>query len=99
MLASRRAGNVPSALRRIYILTPAPPGALAEILPATAQEVIPALLEAAFRIDTRDADLLSRQFRFLMKVAAETPIRRLRYAHDFAALPALCERIVQEAEV
>lgn len=97
MLASRRATQVPSPLRRIYILTPGPPGTPAEIVPANSQEVIPALLEAAFRIDMRDSELLSRQFRFLMKLAAETSIRRLRYAHDFAALPAVCERILEEA--
>jgi hypothetical protein len=97
MLALRRAAKEPAPLRRIYIITPAPPGAPAEIVPAGPPEAIPALLEAAFRIDPRDAELLSRQFRFLMKVAAETPLRRLRYAHDFAALPALCQRILEEA--
>jgi hypothetical protein len=97
MLASRRAAQKPGPLRRIYVLSPAPSGTPAEIVLADPGEAIPALIEAAFRIDPSDSELLARQFRFLMRVAAETPIRRLRYAHDFAALPVLCERILEEA--
>ena len=97
MLAARRASRGPAPLRRIYLLTPAPLGASAEIAPADASEAVPALVEAAFRIDPGDSELVARQFRFLMRVAAGAPIRRLRYAHDFGGLPALRERILEEA--
>ena len=97
MLAARRACRGPAPLRRIYLLTPAPLGGPAEIAPADASEAVPALVEAAFRIDPGDSGLVARQFRFLMRVAAGAPIRRLRYAHDFGGLPALRERILEEA--
>lgn len=97
LLASGRTANQPAPLRRIYILTPVPPGTPIRIVPATPQETIPALLEAAFRLDLRDSNLLARQFRFLMQVAATVPIRRLDYPQDFGALPVVCERILEDA--
>ncbi|MBZ5586241.1 MAG: hypothetical protein LAQ30_29465 [Acidobacteriia bacterium] len=94
------AGQEPRAeapLRGIYILEPAPSAAPLEIVPAGPQQVVPALLESSFRLDLRNSELLSRQFRFLMRLAASVPIRLLRYPHSFPALPALCRRILADA--
>jgi len=97
LLASGSTANRPAPLRRIYLLTPAPPGTPIRIEAATPRETLPALLEAAFRIDLRDTDLLGRQFRFLVQVAAKVPIRQLVYPKDFGALPVVCERILEDA--
>jgi hypothetical protein len=97
LLASDRTADQPAPLRRIYILTPLPLGAPVRIVPATPQETIPALLEAAFRLDLHDTNLLSRQFQFLLQVAAKVPIRQLIYPQDFGALPEVCARILEDA--
>jgi len=96
LLASGQTCTGTAPLRRIYLLSPGPPGTPIRIAPAAPQDAIPALLEAAFRIDLRDADLLARQFRFLANVAATVPIRRLVYPRDFGALPAVCQRILED---
>lgn len=87
----------PAPLQRIYILAPASASSAPQISSATPQEILPALLEATFRIDISDSGLLARQFRFLGRLAASVPIRRLTYPHNFAALSSVCQCILEDA--
>ena len=97
LLTAGRIVRQPAPLHRIYLLNPAAPDTPVRIVQATPQETIPALLEAAFRLDLNDADLLERQFRFLVHLAATVPFRRLDYPQHFGALPVVCERILEDA--
>ncbi|HWR51692.1 MAG TPA: hypothetical protein VN428_11330 [Bryobacteraceae bacterium] len=85
-------------LSRIYLLDPGPRDAAPSLGEAHPSQGVPILLEAAFRLDLTDADMLARQFRFLMSVVSAVPLRRVRYSHDFAALPTVCDLILADAE-
>ncbi len=64
------------------------PGA-PEIEPLSARDALIELVNASYRLDLVDRERLTREFRFLERVALRVPMRRLRIPDDFAALPAV----------
>jgi hypothetical protein len=81
-------------LRSIYLLVPSP--APVSIAPAGIHEAVPALVEAAFRLDLTDAAMLARQFQFLTRLVTRVPVRRLVYPHEFGALASVRDRILAD---
>ena len=52
-------------------------------------EAFPELVGASFPLDLTDTAMLARHFRFITRVAAAVPLRRLVIPNDFSALPAV----------
>ena len=56
------------------------------------------LISATFPLDVSDREMLARNFRFVEKLAARVPFKRLRIPNDHAALPAVREMILADLE-
>jgi hypothetical protein len=87
-------------LERIYLLrrpdgdddaVPAPK--ISTVSPAVA---FPHLVGASFPLDLTDYAMLTRHFRFIVRVAATVPIRRLTIPNDFSGLPAVRAAVVAD---
>lgn len=85
-------------LRRIYLLDAGPQHIPSSVSEGRPSEALPVLLEAAFRLDLTDGEMLARQFRFLAQVISSVPVRRVRYSHDFGLLPSVISMILADAE-
>ena len=62
------------------------------------RESFMALVRCAFRLDITDRDMLTRQFRFLERVASRVSVRRLIYPREFNLLPAVREAILNDLQ-
>lgn len=93
-------GDQPLPLARLYLLQRSPVTAVAaptieRVAPA---EAFPILVGASFPLDLTDYAMLTRHFRFIVRVAATVPIRRLTIPDDFAALPAVRAAVLADLE-
>ena len=68
---------------------------IARVLPA---EAFPVLVSASFPLDLTDYAMLTRHFRFIVRVAGSVPIRRLTIPNDFSALPAVRAAVIADLE-
>ncbi len=102
VLADTRHGSFSegrNVLARIYNLLDVPEteaefgveGAIVQ--PISGREAFMSLVTSAFRLDIADRKELARQFDFFERVASLVPMRSLRVAADFSALPAVREAI------
>jgi hypothetical protein len=62
------------------------------------QETFMALVSSTFRLDSTDPAGMLRQFRFLERLTARVPVRRLRLPSSFEALPAGRDAILADLE-
>ncbi|MBF6569726.1 MAG: hypothetical protein IVW54_12720 [Candidatus Binataceae bacterium] len=62
----------------------------------SARDGLVELLNASFRLDLVNREILSREFRFFERMALKVPIRRLRMPDDFAALPAVQSAVLND---
>jgi hypothetical protein len=89
----------PRPVRCIYAVADQPePKGKTDILierPST-RESFMTLVKCAFRLDITDRNMLTRQFRFLERVASTVSIRRLIFPRDFKLLPAAREAILAD---
>lgn len=96
----------PLPLARIYLLerplqrpsADATAGASPVIARVSAAEAFPVLVGASFPLDLTDYAMLTRHFRFIVRVAASVPIRRLTIPNDFSALPAVRDAVLADLE-
>jgi hypothetical protein len=83
-------------LRVLYLLapddTPGPPRAE----PIAPRDRVMELVRHAFVLDWDRAERLSALFDTLVRLASDVPVRRLRFSHDYAALPALHRVVLDE---
>jgi hypothetical protein len=84
-------------LRRMYFL--ASPEQAADdpaiaITPLAARAAFMELVTYSFKLDVQDRSLLQREFHMLDRIAALPLFFRLSYPHDFAALPAVQQAIL-----
>jgi hypothetical protein len=105
MLASFKIENFPSEaqpLARIFKIVRPQPGepALAApvIEPLSPTQAFIQLISSTFPLDLTDSTMLARHFRFLQKVAAHVPFKRLRIPNNHAALAAVRELILADLE-
>jgi hypothetical protein len=96
-----RADRLP--LARIYLLR-RPDGICAaaatpEIARVPPAQAFPVLVGASFPFDLTDAAMLTRHFRFIARIAATVPIRRLTIPNDFSALPTVRAAVIDDLEV
>lgn len=89
----------PQPLRRLYTIvnpseTEKETGVTIESL--SSRESFMALVESAFRLDITNHKMLTRQFRFLERVASKISVRRLAFPRDFNLLPAVRDAILQD---
>ncbi len=95
-----RADRLP--LARIYLLQRPAGNDAAAVTPAIARvspaEAFPMLVGASFPLDLTDYAMLTRHFRFIIRVAATVPIRRLTIPNDFSALPAVRAAVIADLE-
>jgi len=87
------------ALKRIYVIsdsTEAEGKTNIVIEPLPSRDSFIALVQCFFRLDITDRDMLTRQFRFLERVASTVSIRRLIFPRDFNLLPAVREAILND---
>ncbi len=99
-----RAERLP--LARIYLLErrlPSPTadkvmGASPAIVRVSSAEAFPVLVGASFPLDLTDYTMLTRHFRFIVRVAAAVPIRRLTIPNDFSALAAVRAAVMADLE-
>jgi hypothetical protein len=68
------------------------------IEPLSPRESFIALVRCAFRLDITDRDMLTRQFRFLERVASRVSVRRLIYPREFNLLPAVRGAILNDLQ-
>ena len=68
------------------------------IEPLSTQDCFMALIRCAFRLDITDRHMLTRQFRFLERVASRVSVRRLIFPRDFNLLPAVQEAILKDLQ-
>ena len=61
-----------------------------------AAEAFPLLVSASFPLDLSDYGMLARHFRFIVRVAATVPLRRLVIPNDFSALAAVREVVIAD---
>jgi len=87
-------------LARIYFLQRPTAADEAVTSPAVsrivAAEAFPLLVSASFPLDLTDHGMLTRHFRFMVRVAAMVPLRRLIIPNDFSALAAVCEAVIMD---
>jgi hypothetical protein len=92
----------PLQLARIYLLQRPSGSNASELTPAIARvssaEAFPVLVGASFPLDLTDYAMLTRHFRFIIRVAATVPIRRLTIPNDFTALPAVRAAVIADLE-
>ncbi len=88
----------PQTLGRVYLLASSPDPERVEIQPMTAREGLVALIRAAFRLDTTDGAMLTRQLRLLARVVSTVPVRRLVFPRVFERLAAVRETIIADLE-
>jgi hypothetical protein len=89
-------------LVRIYLLErPAGTDAAGTAPMVTAvspSEAFPILVGASFPLDLTDHAMLARHFRFITRISAEVPIRRLMIPNDFSALPTVRATVIADLE-
>lgn len=61
-----------------------------------AAAAFPLLVSASFPLDLSDYGMLARHFRFIVRVAATVPLRRLVIPNDFAALTAVRDAVIAD---
>ncbi len=89
----------PRPLAAIYRLIREPAagdGCAPAIEPLSPRNAMIELLNASYRLDLANRDLLAREFRCLERIARLVPMRRLRIPEDFAALPAVREAVLSD---
>jgi hypothetical protein len=93
-----RADSLP--LMRIYFLQRPVEKNAAVASPAvtriSAAEAFPMLVSASFPLDLTDYGMLTRHFRFIVRVAATVPLRRLVMPNNFSALRAVCDAVIAD---
>jgi hypothetical protein len=62
----------------------------------SAAEAFPMLVSASFPLDLTDYGMLTRHFRFIVRVAATVPLRRLVMPNNFSALRAVCDAVIAD---
>ena len=98
--ASFHADRLP--LARIYLLERPSrnddTGVAPTIVRVSATEAFPLLIGASFPLYLTDHAMLTRHFRFITRVAASVPIRRLTIPSDFSALPAVRSAVIADLD-
>lgn len=64
--------------------------------PMPAREAFLELVSASFPLDTTDQVMLQRHFRFMERVMALVPLRRLRVPNDLNSLAAVREAVLSD---
>jgi hypothetical protein len=92
----------PQPLARIFKIerprADEPALAAPKIEPLSPTERFIQLISATFPLDVSDREMLARNFRFVEKLAARVPFKRLRIPNDHAALPAAREMILADLD-
>jgi len=65
----------------------------------TEREALMTLLSLAFKLDIRDHRMLAREFDFLSRLIAQTPVRRLMIPDSFTALPAVHAAVLHDLAI
>ena len=89
----------PKPLKRLYDIVPSSEveGKTDIIIePLSKRDSFMALVRCAFRLDIMDHNMLTRQFRFLERVASTISVCRLIFPRDFKLLPAVREAILAD---
>jgi hypothetical protein len=88
----------PKRLAMIYSLVREAEGALTapEIQPVRPNEAFLQLLSASFMLDITDRLVLTRNLRFIERLLASVPIRRLRIPAGFSSLPKAREAVLRD---
>jgi hypothetical protein len=87
----------PLRLARIYLLYRATAAGVAPtVARVSSAEAFPLLVSASFPLDLTDPVMLARHFRFIVRVAATVPIRRLTIPNDFSALPLVRDAVITD---
>jgi hypothetical protein len=96
--ATFRADSMP--LARIYFLQRPTEEDATVTSPAVsriaAAAAFPMLVGASFPLDLTDYGMLARHFRFIVRVAATVPLRRLVIPNDFSALAAVRDAVIAD---
>ncbi len=91
----------PKPLVRLYDIVNSPETDQTSII--TIEELSPkesfmALVRCAFRLDITDQKMLTRQFRFLERLAGRISVRRLSFPRNFRLLPDLHSAILNDLQ-
>jgi len=89
----------PKPLRRLYDIVHSPEmDERSDIVieKLSARDSFMALVRCAFRLDITDRQMLTRQFKFLKRVASAVSVRRLSFRKDFQLLSAVREAILHD---
>jgi hypothetical protein len=92
-LAEQESAGRPVPLRAFYVLDS---GRRRDVRITTlrAGEACVELLRAAFNLHVTDRRRLANQFRFVTRLAAEVPVRRLSYTRSLTALPNVLDAVL-----
>ena len=93
--------NFPARPRRlavIYCVAREPEGVLAapQIRPMRPNEVFLQLLSASFMLDITDRQVLTRNLRFIERLLASVPVRRLMIPAGFSSLPGARDAVLKD---
>jgi hypothetical protein len=84
-------------LARVYLIKRSRrPSARVQIRDLSPGGALMGLLEAAYRLDTTDREMLRRQFHFLARVAERVPIKRLVMPDSFSSLADVRQLVLRD---